>query len=90
MVARDEKSNGQRPAVENPASAAVVQDRFGLARADHDLHQGGTDRVADLEAVDLVVAIVIETDTRVGGVIRKRHSVGRHESAGANSHTLVV
>jgi hypothetical protein len=48
-----------------------------------------TDRVADLKAVDLVVAIVIETDTRVGGVIRKRHSVGRHESAGANTHTLV-
>jgi hypothetical protein len=35
--------------------AAIVQDRLGLTRADHDLHQGGANRAAELETVDLIV-----------------------------------
>ena len=39
---------------------AVGQDGLGLAGTHHHLEQRANDRVADLEAVDLIVAIEVE------------------------------
>ena len=70
--------------------SAVVQDGLRLAGADHHLDQRGTHRVADLEAVDLIVAIEIEILARVRRVIGKPHAVGRQEPAGANPEASSV
>jgi hypothetical protein len=72
-----------------PAMIAVVQDGLGLAGTHHQLEQRAAYRVADLEAVDLIVAIEVEVRARVDRVIGEAHAVGRQESAGTNPEASV-